>query len=86
MTWQEVRKHFPEQWLLVEATRAHSAANKRILDELAVLGSYASGKTAMDGYLDLHRRMPERELFVLHTSREKLEIEELRRLGIRSVH
>ncbi len=85
MTWNEVRQHFPQQWLLVEATRAHSAANKRILDELAVLGSYSNGKSAMDGYLDLHRRMPERELFVLHTSRENLEIEELRWLGIRGV-
>ncbi len=86
MTWNEVREHFPLQWLLVEATQAHSAANRRILDELAVLGSYPSGKSAMDGYLDLHRRMPDRELFVLHTSREELEIEELRWLGIRGVH
>ncbi len=86
MTWNEVRQHFPQQWLLVEATQAHSEARRRILDELAVLGSYPSGKMAMDGYLDLHRRMPERELFVLHTSREELEIEELRWLGIRGVH
>ena len=86
MTWPEIRQHFPEQWLLVEATQAHSKANRRILDQMAVLGSYPSGKTAMAGYLDLHRKMPERELFVLHTSREELEIEELRWLGIRGVH
>ena len=86
MTWNEIRQHFPQQWLLVEATQAHSESNRRILDQMAVLGSYPSGKTAMDGYLDLHRRMPERELFVLHTSREELEIEELRWLGIRGVH
>ena len=86
MTWSEVRQHFPRQWLLVEATRAHSEANHRILDELAVLGSYPTGKSAMDRYLEMHREMPERELFVLHTSREELEIEELRWLGIRGVH
>ncbi len=86
MTWNEVRQHFPEQWLLVEATQAHSKANRRILDQLAVLGSYSSGKTAMDGYLDIHRSMPERELFVLHTSRGALDIEALRWLGIRGVH
>ena len=86
MTWNEVRHHFPQQWLLVEATRAHSEANRRVLDELAVLGSFPTGKMAMDRYLDVHRQMPHRELFVLHTSREELDIEELRWLGIRGVH
>lgn len=31
MQWQEIRKHYPEQWLLVEAVEAHSDAGKRIL-------------------------------------------------------
>ncbi len=86
MTWQEVRQHFPQQWLLVEATRAHSETNHRVLDDLAVLGTYPSGKQAMNGYLDVHRAMPQRELFVLHTSREELVIEERRWLGIRGAH
>jgi hypothetical protein len=85
MTWSEVRQHFPEQWLLVEATRAHSEANRRILDELAVLDSFPTSKSAMESYLGLHRQMPQRELFVLHTSRENLDIEEIRWLGIRGV-
>ncbi len=27
MKWQEIRKHYPQQWLLVEAIKAHSEAN-----------------------------------------------------------
>lgn len=85
MTWREIREHFPHQWLLVEATDAHSDAGRRILDELAVLGCFTNGKSAMDGYIELHERAPRRELYVLHSDREELEIEELRWLGIRGI-
>lgn len=85
MTWQEIRNNFPEQWLLVEATKAHSKDMKRILEDLAVLQTFSSGKAAMRGYMELHRESPSRELYVLHTEREDLEIEELRWLGIRGV-
>lgn len=81
MTWEEAREHFPHQWLLVEATAAHSVDNYRILDDLAVVDIYPSGKKAMDGYVELHGQAPQRELYVLHTDREELEIEELRWLG-----
>ena len=83
MKWQEIRQHFPHQWLLVEATDAHSEGNQRILEDLAVLEIFSSGKNAMNGYIELHEHAPERELYVLHTDREELEVEELRWLGIR---
>ena len=85
MTWTEIRNRFPTQWLLVEATAAHSEKSRRILDDIAVLGTFPSGKGAMEAYLDLHRRSPNRELYVLSTESEKLDIEELRWLGIRGV-
>lgn len=83
MKWSEVRQHFPSQWLLVEATRAHSENNHRILEDLAVIATFATGQSAMDSYADLHEKAPDRELYVLHTDREELEIEELRWMGIR---
>ena len=85
MTWQEIREHFPRKWLLVEATEAHSEDNHRILDEIAVIETFPNGDSAMDGYAKLHRKAPQRELYVFHTDRENLEIEELRWLGIRGV-
>ena len=65
--------------------RLEAEENRRIVEDLAVLEIFPTGGTAMDGYLELHRQAPQRELYVLHTDREKLEIEELRWLGIRGV-
>ena len=83
MQWQEIRKHYPQQWLLIEAIKAHSEASKRILEQLAVVGTFSDSATAMRSYTQLHREAPERELYVFHTSRERLDITERVWLGIR---
>ncbi len=83
MKWIDIRRRFPDQWLLVEATQAHSHENHRIVDELAVVECFDDGRTAMHGYSELHRREPQRELYVIHTEREELEITEFNWLGIR---
>ena len=83
MKWQEVRAHYPQQWLLVEAIKARSEASKRILDQLAVISTFPNSTAAMKSYSQLHRDSPERELYVFHTSRETLDIAERRWLGIR---
>jgi hypothetical protein len=85
MKWQEIRNHYPRQWLLVEAIKAHSEADKRILEQLAVVGAFADSVTAMRNYAQLHHEDPERELYVFHTSREILDITERRWLGIRGL-
>jgi hypothetical protein len=83
MKWADIRRRFPHQWLLVEATQAHSYKDRRIVEELAVVECFDDGQSAMQGYSDLHRREPLRELYVIHTDREELEITELNWLGIR---
>jgi hypothetical protein len=85
MQWQEIRNHYPQQWLLVEAIKAHSESNKRILEQLAVVGAFPDSVTAMKSYMQLHHEAPERELYVFHTSRETLDIAERRWLGIRGL-
>jgi len=82
MKWQEIRKRYPQQWLLVEAIKAHSEANKRILEQLAVVNTFPDSVTAMRSYVQLRREAPERELYVFHTSRETIDITERRWLGI----
>jgi len=84
MTWSQVRSQFPHQWLLVEALQAHTQGKQRLLDELNVLHSFPSGREAMSGYAELHHQNPQRELYVLHTDRPELDIEERRWLGIRA--
>jgi hypothetical protein len=33
MPWQEIRQHYPHQWLFAEAITAHSASGKCILEQ-----------------------------------------------------
>ena len=61
MQWQEIRNHYPQQWLLVEAIKAHSEANKRVLDQLAVVNTYPDSVQAMRSYVQLPSRISERE-------------------------
>jgi hypothetical protein len=84
MQWSDIRHHYPDQWLLLEALQAHSAGNHRILDELAIVGVFDDSQTALKGYNQLHREAPARELYVFHTSRETLEVLERHWLGIRA--
>ena len=72
------------QWLLVEALLAHSAAGKRQLEEMAVVDAFTDGETALRSYLKLHRNTPLRELYVVHSDREELEITERFVLGLRA--
>lgn len=85
MKWKDIRRNYPQQWLLVEAIAAHSQADQRILEELAVIDAFADSVTAMQRYTDLHRDAPQRELYVFHTDRETLEITERRWLGVRGI-
>jgi hypothetical protein len=84
MKWPEARSHFPHRWLVVEALDARSDLGKRLLEELAIVDQCPDGESAMRSYLKLHRQDPERELYVLHTDRENLEIIEQNWLGIRA--
>lgn len=84
MTWTNIRRHYPHQWLLVEALLAHSDAGKRHLDELAVVDAFPDGEAALRAYLRLHREAPVRELYVVHSDREELEITEHAMPGLRA--
>ncbi len=83
MKWSEIRRHYPEQWLLIEAIDARTEASQRILDDIAVLSTFPDSVAAMKRYTRLHHQAPQRELYVCHTDREELEIRERRWLGIR---
>jgi hypothetical protein len=85
MKWEEIRKHYPHQWLLVEAIKAHSESGKRILEQISEISTYPDSVTAVQGYTQLHRDAPERELYVFHTDREELDITERMWLGIRGI-
>lgn len=84
MNWPEIRKAYPEQWLIIEALKAHTnLEHRRILDRLAVIDTCADGSAAMQRYRELHRQYPLREFYFVHTARKNLEIYEQQWIGIR---
>ncbi len=83
MNWENIRENYPKQWILVEAIEAHSESGKRILDQLAVLNTFYDSLSAMRSYKELHKKSPQRELYVLHTDRLSLDISERQWIGIR---
>lgn len=84
MTWKEIRGHYPHQWLMVEALQARSEPGKRHLEKMAVVDVFPDGEAALRAYLTLHRVAPERELYVVHSGREELDIAEQTWLGLRT--
>ena len=70
MRWSDVRKAYPDRWLVVEALEAHSEENHRFLDRIAVIETCTDGAATMQCYNQLHRQHPQREFYFVHTSRE----------------
>jgi hypothetical protein len=86
MQWAEVQNHYPSQWVLVEAIGAFTLGNKRVVDQLSVVDSFEDdSKEALRTYLKLHRDNKQRELYVVHTSRDLLDIEVTAWTGMRAL-
>ena len=84
MQWPEIRKAYPNQWLIIEALEAHTTPdNQRQLDKIAVIERCPDGSAAMESYRRLHQQYSGREFYFVHTSREELDIREQQWLGIR---
>ncbi|MEE2718128.1 MAG: hypothetical protein VX610_11945 [SAR324 cluster bacterium] len=81
MNWQEIRTQYPHQWLLLEAVDAHTQANHRVVEQFSVINSYPDSHQAMESYAQFHHGNPEKELYVLHTDKEAVEILERQWLG-----
>jgi hypothetical protein len=75
MKWQEIRTHFPQQWLLVEAIQSRAEANKCPLEHLVVIGTFPTADAAQASRQRLQRLAPGCELYVFHTSQETLDVD-----------
>ncbi len=84
MEWQNVREQFPKRWVLIEALEAESSENKRKIKEMAVISDFNKSQDAWAAYKKIHLEDRTRELYILHTSNEDVEIIEEKFVGIRS--
>ena len=82
MKWKDIRDEYPDSWILLEAIEAHSDQKKRVVDKIAVLDIFNNSDEAMKAYRELHKKTPEREIYVAHTKNKNLEIEERNRRSI----
>jgi hypothetical protein len=84
MLWEDVKKTYPSSWLVIEAIEAKTEGENRIIDQLAVIDSFEeeTSKSALLKYLQLHKAHPEREFYVVHSSRPKLDIKEQKWVGL----
>ncbi len=85
MQWEEVKKTYPDKWIVFEAIDAHSDNNYRIIDDIAVIDYFTDSMEAFRRHSELHKQNPNRELYFFHTSREKLDIEEVKWTGLRKI-
>ena len=84
MIWNEVKKAYPSQWVLIEAIDATTEGENRIVKELSIIDTFEDdSKKAMDRYVELHKLHKEREYYVVHTQRSELDIKVLKWSGVR---
>ncbi|SFL49364.1 hypothetical protein SAMN03159341_106350 [Paenibacillus sp. 1_12] len=82
MRWEEVQERFPQEWVVLEATKAHSKEGHRYIEEVVVIDAFDDSTKARRRYSELHREEPHREYCFFHTSRPELVARE-RYVGVR---
>ncbi|WP_339318067.1 hypothetical protein [Paenibacillus sp. FSL R10-2734] len=82
MRWDEVQERFPNEWVVLEATKAYSKEGQRFIEEMSVIDSYEDSTKALKRYSQLHQDDPYREYCFFHTSRPEVVARE-RYVGIR---
>jgi hypothetical protein len=83
MKWSEVREHYPDQIVLVEALETFSENRVRTVEDMAILSDFRDDMAAWQEYKKLHKENPEKELYIFHTSKEKAQVIEQFFVGIR---
>lgn len=75
MKWQEIQEQYPHRWVVVEAIGAYTDGAHRVIEELALVGTFGSDfREAWEFYKHIHAQDKEREYYYLHTDREALNI------------
>ncbi|MFC0297330.1 hypothetical protein [Geobacillus jurassicus] len=83
MKWEDICQAFPNRWVLIEVVDAYTNEdNKRILNQVVPIEAFSDPMEAMRAYKRLHKEIPHRELYVLHTNRKEINISERRWTGV----
>jgi hypothetical protein len=84
MSWDDVKRVYSSQWVLIEAIQARTENDKRIIEKMDVLEGFGEdGDRAFQKYIELHKLYKEREYYIYHTSHDSLDIGVKKWMGVR---
>lgn len=83
MKWSEVRQHFPNTVVLVEALKSETIGNEIWIKEMSVIDNFDSANAAWKVYKQLHAENETRELYIFHTNSEEITVIEQPYIGVR---
>ena len=80
MKWEEVKKIYPEKYVLLQVLESHVEGDKKYIDDVAIIRSIDDSKEATR---ELVNAKP--GTLVYHTSKDKIEVLIRKRFGFRGM-
>ncbi|NQZ11526.1 MAG: hypothetical protein HRT35_30615 [Algicola sp.] len=75
MLWSEVRKSYPNMWVVIEAMKSHKEGNEKTIEEVAVVNSFKESGDAYHNYQQVHQKEPHRNYLFASTKNEELKVQ-----------
>lgn len=83
MRWSEVRKDYPDCWVVVEALSSRIYDDEETIDEVTVVNSFEKSRDAYQDYLRMHKLDPQRDYLFASTVNEALKVKIQYWVGVR---
>lgn len=84
MLWSDVRKDYPEHWVVVEALKSHQQDDEKTISEVTVINAYPDSTQAYRNYQTIHKQQPHRSYYVASTANKSLKVKVQYWAGVRA--
>lgn len=75
MTWEEVIKKYPHQWVIIDVIKAKTKGKKRIIETMEAINGFGDDwDKVFEKYTELKTTNQKREYYICSTSNEVLDI------------
>ena len=83
MQWSEIRKDYPNMWVVIEALKSHVKGNEETIEEVSVVNSFEGSSDAYLNYRKIHKQEPLRNYLFASTAKEELKVKVQYWTGVR---
>ena len=83
MLWSEVRKDYPNMWVVIETLSSKVEDDIETIEEVTVVNSYDNSTAAYLNYRTMHKQAPNREYLFASTANEELKVKIQHWTGVR---